>query len=236
MPPARSNTPSFERRRETAEGQGCLSGFVLPPVIALVVGVSFLVFLTRLAPGSKPTSVDTSNGSYLATNEPGNNTLSPIFTPEVQYWGQDILRWSSEHGLDPNLVATVMQIESCGNPDAQSSAGAMGLFQVMPFHFQPLDNPFDPDTNAQRGLAYLQRSVVAAGGNVGLALAGYNGGITLINLPQSEWPDETQRYLYWGTGIYADATSGSAESSHLDEWLSHASSMCGRARTRLNLP
>jgi Transglycosylase SLT domain len=236
MPPARSNFPSFERRRETAEGQGCLSGFILPPLIALVVGVSFLVFLSRLAPESKPTNIDASNSNYLITNKQGNNSISPIFTPEIQYWGQDILRWSSEYSLDPNLVATVMQIESCGNPDAQSSAGAMGLFQVMPFHFQPIDNPFDPDTNAQRGLAYLQRSLIAAGGDVNFALAGYNGGISIINLPQSEWPDETQRYLYWGSGIYADATSGSPESPHMGEWLSHASGMCGRARTRLNLP
>jgi hypothetical protein len=55
-------------------------------------------------------------------------TLSPIFTASVQYWKDDLIRWSSEHNLDPNLSATVMQIESCGNPNAGSGAGAMGLF------------------------------------------------------------------------------------------------------------
>jgi len=217
--------------RETAEGQGCLSGFILPPLVALVVGVSFLLFLSKFSP-------TTGQAVSIQNNIPvtGNGMLSPIFTPEVQFWQSDILRWAAEFGLDPNLVATVMQIESCGNPDAQSSAGATGLFQVMPFHFLAFDNPYDPDTNAQRGMAYLQRSLAAAGGDAALALAGYNGGISIISLPQSEWAAETQRYLYWGSGIYADASSGSVESPRLNEWLSHASGMCARARIRLNLP
>jgi soluble lytic murein transglycosylase-like protein len=179
----------------------------------------------------------------VANSESGNlisgeqsTSLSPIFTPEVQYWGPHIIRWAADFNLDPNLVATVMQIESCGNPDARSSAGAMGLFQVMPFHFTTLDNPYDPDTNARRGMGYLQRSLIAAKGNPDLALAGYNGGIGVISKPQSQWADETRRYLYWGSGIYSDAVSGAAESARLDEWLSRASGMCSRARDKLNLP
>ena len=52
--------------------------------------------------------------------------------------------------LDPDIIATIIQIESCGNPAARSTAGAQGLFQVMPFHFEEtnvnkLTNPaFDP--------------------------------------------------------------------------------------------
>jgi hypothetical protein len=230
MPTNHLNRSNANWHRETAEGQGCLSGFALPPLIALVVGITFLVFLGRFSPRSGTAII---NGN---TAGQGNGVLSPIFTSEIQYWGQQIKQWAVEYDLDPNLVATVMQIESCGNPDAQSSAGAMGLFQVMPFHFQPFDNPYDPDTNARRGMAYLQRSLIAAGGDPGLALAGYNGGISIINRSQSDWPAETQRYLYWGSGIYADAASGAIESPRLNEWLGHAGGMCGRAKERLNLP
>jgi soluble lytic murein transglycosylase-like protein len=129
-----------------------------------------------------------------------------------------------------------MQIESCGDPRALSSAGAMGLFQVMPFHFFATDDPFDPDTNAARGLAYLRRSLDAAGGNPGLALAGYNGGIGVISRGMSTWAAETQRYLYWGSGIYQDAQSGLSQSPRLDEWHSRGGGMCSRARERLGLP
>ena len=87
------------------------------------------------------------------------SSISPIFTAEVQYWSTSILTWAAAAGLDPNLAATVMQIESCGDPLARSRAGAIGLFQVMPYHFAPGEYPYNPDTNALRGLDYLRRSL-----------------------------------------------------------------------------
>src|SRR5688572_11990822 len=41
-------------------------------------------------------------------------TLSTVFTPEVLHWQDKIVAWSAAFNLDPNLAATVMQIESCG--------------------------------------------------------------------------------------------------------------------------
>jgi soluble lytic murein transglycosylase-like protein len=124
-----------------------------------------------------------------------------------------------------------MQIESCGDPRAHSRAGAAGLFQVMPFHFNIVDDPYDPDTNALRGLAYLKRALDAANGDVRLALAGYNGGIGVIGRNELLWPEETQRYVYWGSGIYAEAVSGVGESLRLKEWLAAGgASLCWQAR------
>jgi soluble lytic murein transglycosylase-like protein len=159
-----------------------------------------------------------------------------LFTPEVQYWSVKIKEWAVAAGLDPNLVATVMQIESCGDPRAVSRAGAMGLFQVMPYHFTASDNPYDPDTNALRGLDYLKRSFEAAQGDPRLALAGYNGGIGVIQWPESEWARETQRYVYWGSGIFTDALNGAIESQHLQEWLvTNGESLCRQAQKRLGI-
>ena len=101
-----------------------------------------------------------------------------------------------------------MQIESCGDPRATSRAGAMGLFQVMPYHFMAGENPYQPDTNALRGLGYLKRSLDTAGGNARLALAGYNGGIGVINRGEWTWAAETARYVKYGFPIYEDARSG----------------------------
>lgn len=164
------------------------------------------------------------------------STLSPVFTPEVQHWAAQITNWATPYQLDPNLVATVMQIESCGAPHAVSSSGAQGLFQVMPFHFAPEDVMEDPDTNAGRGLAYLSLGLSRAGGNVGLALAGYNGGHGQIGRDSSLWPAETQRYWYWGTGIYQDAVNGLTASPRLQEWLqAGGASLCTRAAQELGL-
>jgi soluble lytic murein transglycosylase-like protein len=166
----------------------------------------------------------------------GNGALAPLFTPEIQYWSNDIVRWAADHGLDPNLAATVMQIESCGNPDARSSAGASGLFQVMPFHFVVSENAYDPDTNALRGMNYLAKSLQRSGGDARQALAGYNGGIGVIGRAESTWPAETIRYAYWGGGIYADAVQNASESARLNEWLAAGGAgLCRKARERLGI-
>jgi hypothetical protein len=130
-----------------------------------------------------------------------------------------------------------MQIESCGDPRATSRAGAIGLFQVMPFHFLTTENPYHPDTNALRGLSYLKRSLEAANGNSRLALAGYNGGIGVIGRSETSWPIETHRYVYYGEPIYEDARSGVTSSGILNEWYArYGAGLCRQAAQRLGLP
>jgi soluble lytic murein transglycosylase-like protein len=145
--------------------------------------------------------------------------LSPVFTPEVMAWSREILRWAENSPLDPNLIATVMQIESCGDSRAVSSSGALGLFQVMPFHFTRGEDPFDIETNSRRGLDYLARSLGLAGGRTDLALAGYNAGHGVIAEPAETWPTETRRYVDWGSGILAESRLGIAASPTLTMWL-----------------
>lgn len=112
----------------------------------------------------------------------------------------------------------------------------MGLFQVMPYHFAASDDPYSSDKNARRGLDYLQRALVAARGDPSLALAGYNGGIGVIGILESKWALETQRYVYWGSGIYAEASSGAEVSPRLQEWLaSNGASLCRQAANRLGI-
>lgn len=163
--------------------------------------------------------------------------LSSIFTPQVQHWSSEILRWSDEWDVDPNLIATVMQIESCGHPWVHSSAGAIGLFQVMPFHFGADEEPESPEVNARRGLEYLSKAFTIAEGDIGMALAGYNGGHRMINRPYRSWPEETRRYVHWGSGIFLDAQNGLSSSPHLKDWLSAGgASLCERSRAALEHP
>lgn len=167
---------------------------------------------------------------------PAEATLAPLFTPEVHYWTDWIRRWAEQTNLDPNMIATIMQIESCGDPLARSPAGAMGLFQVMPYHFATGEDPYDPVTNAYRGLNYLQSALKASHGDVRLAFAAYNGGLGVIERSEILWFSETQRYAYWASGIYADAQRGRRESPRLQEWLlAGGLSLCQQARQRLGL-
>jgi soluble lytic murein transglycosylase-like protein len=230
MTSPRSGPKNGRKSRQTVQSNGCLSGFLIPPLIALCFGVVLTLATNGLGDTSQP------NVYAAQSANSGSGAIAPLFTPEIQFWAGSITRWAAEHGVDPNLAATVMQIESCGNPSARSSAGAAGLFQVMPFHFLVSENSYDPETNALRGLDYLRRSLERAGNDARLALAGYNGGIGVIGRGEFSWAAETKRYAYWGSGIYADAAANQSESARLNEWLAAGgASLCRKARERLGL-
>jgi soluble lytic murein transglycosylase-like protein len=207
-------------------GSGCFSGFMIVPLAVIFISAIFGGMAMRANPIQQEALPDSTSSS-----------LSPIFRREVLYWSDSILTWASASGLDPNLVATIMLIESCGDPRATSSAGAMGLFQVMPFHFLAGDDPYNPETNALRGLDYLVRSLSAANGDARLALAGYNGGIGVIPRPEWTWHAQTKRYVQYGSPIYSDALNGVNPSAALNEWYSkYGVSLCNQASQQLYLP
>jgi hypothetical protein len=208
------------------EGGGCFS-FMFVPLIVILISALLGSFALKTDP-----SIPVIPNSPPVTS----SGISPIFRVEVRHWADSISRWAAAAGLDPNLAATVMQIESCGDPRATSSAGAMGLFQVMPFHFRALENPYDPDTNAARGLAYLTRSLTAGGGDARLALAGYNGGIGIISRGEWTWSAQTNRYVKYGVPIYEDARRGLSSSVALNEWYEkYGVSLCRQASQRLGI-
>jgi soluble lytic murein transglycosylase-like protein len=214
-----------------------------PPAAALVPGQAPAVVTQSLVsptqvPGQFPEKgVVTPIWSFASDKAPASSGLSPIFTKEVQHWGSDIVRWANASSLDPNLVATIMQIESCGDPRATSRSGAMGLFQVMPFHFHFGENPYDPETNALRGLNYLSRSLTTAGGDPRAALAGYNGGVGVIARAEWLWPSETKRYVYYGAPIYEDSRNGVTSSAMITEWYQkYGVGLCRQAAQRLGIP
>ena len=81
--------------------------------------------------------------------------------------------------LPPELVLAVIEVESHFNRFAISSAGAMGLMQVMPFWLKeigrPQDNLFDIRTNLRMGCTILRHYLDMEKGNITPALARYNG-------------------------------------------------------------
>jgi soluble lytic murein transglycosylase-like protein len=84
---------------------------------------------------------------------------------------------AKQYGISPALVDAVMWQESRYNQRAISSAGAIGLMQLMPGTAQNLGvNPHDPWQNVFGGAAYLRKQLDRFGNNVPLALAAYNAG------------------------------------------------------------
>jgi hypothetical protein len=88
---------------------------------------------------------------------------------------------SQRFGVPDAWIRSVMQVESDGDTNSTSSAGAMGLMQVMPQTYAMLRarlglgaNPYDPRDNIMAGAAYL-REMHDRYGSAGF-LAAYNAG------------------------------------------------------------
>jgi soluble lytic murein transglycosylase-like protein len=162
--------------------------------------------------------------------------IAPIFTPEVQFWAAEIGEWSLAYRIKPNMIAAVMQIESCGNPKVTSPDGGVGLFQVDAASFQPGEDPTDPNTNAARGLARLGMLLASANGEPGRTFAAYNGGDAVLYTSPAEWSSETQLYQFWAGGLYEDAEIGIESSPTLSDWLeAGGAALCAAASQQLGL-
>ena len=122
---------------------------------------------------------------------------------------------AARHNVDPNLVRSVIKVESNFNPNAVSRKGAMGLMQLMPSTARSLNvsNPFDPQQNVDAGVRHLKKLLESYGGDVRLSLAAYNAGAGAV-ARSAGVPNfmETQNYVRRITNIYF---GGGAPGSHI---------------------
>lgn len=108
--------------------------------------------------------------------------------------------YAHQDHLDPALVAAVVYEESRFRPDTRSSAGAVGLMQLLPStakgiairtgggHFHPLTDLLNPDLNLRYGCWYL-RHLELRYHRMDLALAAYNAGEANVD----QWLAETPK-------------------------------------------
>ena len=221
---------------------------LVPALAGLVVILLGIFALPNIASGASGDSMTGTGAAEQAeqvveTNEGEtavvptvSGSISPVFSKEIKHWEPQIMGWAAQYDLDPDIIATIMQIESCGDPNAVSGAGAQGLFQVMPFHFEAGEDMQYPDSNAYRGMKFYNTMLAHTGGDVMLSFAGYNGGYAATDYPYEQWPNETQRYLYWAQGIYEEAKAGATESTRLQEWMNAGGiGLCQQASARLGI-
>ena len=96
--------------------------------------------------------------------------------PAPTPYAELIASMSAAHGVDPNLVRALIQVESGYRARALSPKGAMGLMQLMPSTAREykVRNPYDPKANIAAGVKHLKSLIDRWG--VELALAAYNAG------------------------------------------------------------
>jgi soluble lytic murein transglycosylase-like protein len=147
------------------------------------------------------TAAGSSGGQYAAmagaTGEaPYSSGLSGA--PGSSQYDSLINQAAARYGLDPAILHGLIQQESGFDPNATSSAGAVGLTQLMPSTAASLGvtNPLDPTQSIEGGARYLSQMMAQFGGNTSDALAAYNAGAGAVQRYGGVPPyAETQGYV-----------------------------------------
>lgn len=141
---------------------------------------------TRLTSGSfRPDPSYASTNTYTGNRKTKFNDL--------------IAQVASKHQVDEKLVHAVIQTESAYNAGAISSAGAVGLMQLMPGTARRygVTDRHDPEQNVEGGTRYLKDLLEMFDSNLDLAVAAYNAGENAVIRHNNSIPPypETQNYV-----------------------------------------
>lgn len=175
--------------------------------------------------------------------------LAEVFKEEPGFIAADTLRmfyplkefstlWQYRERVDPYLIAALIRQESGFMPNIRSSAGALGLMQLMPgtaFRLAKVSRRhlLNPRTNIKLGVQYFDSLLRQFNNDVELSLAAYNAGPHRLEEWKRRYPvdnrmlfldlipfSETRNYValigrnyYWYLSLYAP------EALHLDKQM-----------------
>jgi soluble lytic murein transglycosylase-like protein len=133
------------------------------------------------------------------------------FTTGDQMYDSYIVESSRRYNIDPLLIYSQMHQESSFKLRATSNKGASGLMQLMPGTARRfgVTNIYDPKQNIEAGVKYMRWLLNTFGGDVTLALAGYNAGEGAVMKYGYQIPPyrETQEYVRRITGRYHEISN-----------------------------
>lgn len=103
---------------------------------------------------------------------------------------------AAKYGVSSNLLKAVAKVESGYQPDVVSSAGAIGVMQLMPGTASSLGvtNAYDAEQNIMGGAKLLSQLLNQYNNNLDLALAAYNAGPGNV-AKYGGAPPYTQKYI-----------------------------------------
>ena len=105
---------------------------------------------------------------------------------QAEGWVQE---YASHYGVSAELVAALIDVESRWNPRAVSSAGAMGLMQLMPATARRFGafKPFDTEQNIAAGTRYVTTLMWEFHGDLRLVAAAYYAGDRWVGKTQLDY-------------------------------------------------
>jgi hypothetical protein len=152
-------------------------------------------------PSGLQTVIDPTDKVAFPPTTPSNDPFAPAL--EMMVTKSMLYAAAMKHGVNPYLVMGLAWHESGWNPSAISSAGAVGIMQVMPataavsgpalLHRRV--NLYDPADNIDMGTAILRSNLDHWGNDLAKALVAYYAGGGAVREWSSLTHDE-QRYVW----------------------------------------
>jgi soluble lytic murein transglycosylase len=140
----------------------------------------------------------------------------------VELYVEELRLAASEQSLEPALLAAIVYVESTGRIDVVSSAGAMGLMQLMPAAASdgskalgiptPSEERLlnDAELNIRLGARHLAWTLKAEGGDLERALVAYNAGRAKL----ARWIKDAGSYALWRERTLARRDNSTLEYAH----------------------
>ena len=140
----------------------------------------------------------------------GDIAVPASVSERMAVWEDKLKELCEQYGVEPELARAVMRMESGGNPNAISRAGAIGLMQLMPGTAKGLGvDPKDPHRNLEGGIKYLSQLSDKYDGDYVKTLAAYNAGSSRVDSYGGIPPfPETQRYVKNVLALYRKYSRG----------------------------
>lgn len=158
------------------------------------------------APTTSPLPTTTATSTDPSAFAAGEETGSVPFASTIE-------AACAKYGLNPNLLAGLIEQESHFDPTVGSAAGAQGLTELMPetASYLGVTDPHDPTQSIEGGARLLSEKLKEFGGDTELALAAYNAGSGAVQQYNGIPPyPETEQYVQKVLGYASGYEGGGA--------------------------
>lgn len=128
--------------------------------------------------GKEVVYIDVANKCTTADKTSSSSNTTAADAMKKTKYDEYFKKAAKLYGVSESLLKAIAKAESNFNPNDVSSAGAMGIMQLMPETAKGLgvSDPFDPEQNIMGGAKCIAQKLKEFNGDVRLALAAYNAG------------------------------------------------------------
>ncbi|HBI62841.1 MAG TPA: lytic transglycosylase [Lachnospiraceae bacterium] len=128
--------------------------------------------------GKEVVYVDVAQNNTSTEKTSSSSNTTPVDAMKKTKYDEYFKKAAKQYGVSESLLKAIAKAESNFNPNDVSSAGAIGIMQLMPETAKGLGvtNPYDPEQNIMGGAKCIAQKLKEFNGDVRLALAAYNAG------------------------------------------------------------